>query len=59
PATGSALRSGGTGTTLPGKTGTRVGSFFGGSLAGTTFLGAIAPDAAAPWYAGWTAYYRN
>ncbi|MFM8603702.1 MAG: fibronectin type III domain-containing protein [Gemmatimonadota bacterium] len=59
PATGSALRSGGTGTTLPGKTGTRVGSFFGGSLAGTTFLGAIAPDAATPWYAGWTAYFRN
>jgi len=59
PATGSALRSGGTGTTLPGRTGTRVGSFFGGSLAGTTFLGAIAPDAATPWYAGWTAYFRN
>jgi len=59
PATGSALRSGGTGTTLPGKTGTRVGSFFGGSLAGTIFLGAIAPDAATPWYAGWTAYFRN
>jgi len=59
PATGSALRSGGTGTTLPGKTGTRVNNFFGGSLAGTTFLGAIAPDAAAPWYAGWTTYFRN
>ena len=27
--------------------------------AGTTFLGAIAPDAAAPWYAGWTTYFRN
>ena len=59
PATGSALRTGGTGATLPGRVGNRVSNFFGGSLDGTTYLGAIAPDAATQWYAGWTAYYRN
>jgi chitodextrinase len=59
PAVGSALRAGGTGATLPGLTGNRVGGFFGGSLAGTTYLGAIEPDAATQWYAGWTVYYRN
>jgi len=59
PAAGAAIRTGGTGTTLPGLTGNRVANFFGGSLAGTTYLGAIAPDAATQWYAGWTAYYRN
>jgi hypothetical protein len=59
PAAASALRAGGTGGTLPGLTGNRVANFFGASLAGTTYLGAIEPDAATQWYAGWTAYYRN
>ncbi len=59
PAAASALRAGGTGTTLPGLTGNRVANFFGGTLAGTTYLGAIEPDAATQWYAGWTAYFRN
>lgn len=59
PATGSPLRTGGTGTTLPGRVPNRVSNFFGGTLAGTTFRGAIAPDAATQWYAGWTTYYRN
>ncbi len=59
PAVGSALRTGGTGATLPGLTGNRVANFFGGSLAGTAFLGAIQPDAPTQWYAGWTTYLRN
>lgn len=59
PAAASALRTGGTGGTLPGLTGNRVANFFGAPLAGTTYLGAIQPDAATQWYAGWTAYYRN
>lgn len=59
PATGSALRTGGTGTTLPGRVPTRVNNFFGGTLAGTTFRGAVEPDVATPWYAGWTTYFRN
>jgi hypothetical protein len=59
PAAGSALRTGGTGATLPGRAANRVGNFFGGSLAGTAYRGAIAPDAAPQWYAGWTTYYRN
>ncbi len=59
PAAGSAIRTGGTGTTLPGRIGNRVSNFFGGSLAGTTYRGAVEPDATTPWYAGWTVYYRN
>lgn len=59
PATGSALRSGGTGTTLPGLVPNRVSNFFGGTLAGTAYRGAVAPDVATPWYAGWTTYFRN
>ncbi len=59
PAAGVAIRTGGTGATLPGLVPNRVASFFGGTLAGTTYRGAIEPDAATQWYAGWTTYYRN
>jgi hypothetical protein len=59
PAAGVAIRTGGTGATLPGLTPTRVMNFFGGTLAGTTYRGAVEPDVATPWYAGWTVYYRN
>lgn len=62
PAAGTAgqlLREGGTGTTLPGRIGPRVTNFFGGTLAGTTYVGAIDPASTDPWYAGWTTYFRN
>lgn len=59
PAAGSALRTGGTGATLPSLIGNRVTNYFGGTMAGTTYRGAVEPDAASPWYAGWTAYFRN
>lgn len=59
PSVGSAIRTGGTGTTLPGLVGNRVNNYFGGTLAGTTYRGAVAPDAPTLWYAGWTTYYRN
>jgi hypothetical protein len=59
PAAGASIRTGGTGTTLPGLVGNRVNNYFGGTLAGTTYRGAVEPDAASPWYAGWTAYFRN
>jgi hypothetical protein len=36
-----------------------VSNYFGGSLAGTTYRGAVEPDVATPWYSGWTVYYRN
>lgn len=58
PAVGSPIRTGGTGATLPGLVPNRVNNYFGGTLAGTTFRGAVAPDVAA-WYEGWTTYYRN
>lgn len=59
PAAGSAIRTGGTGTTLPGLIGNRVNNYFGGTMVGTTYRGAVEPDVATPWYAGWTVYYRN
>ncbi len=59
PAAGSAIRTGGTGTTLPGLIGNRVTNYFGGTMLGTTYRGAVEPDVATPWYAGWTVYYRN
>lgn len=59
PAVGSPLRTGGTGATLPGLVPNRVTNFFGGTMAGTTYRGAVEPDVATPWYAGWTTYYRN
>ena len=58
-AAGQLLREGGTGTTLPGRIGPRVTNFFGGTLAGTTYVGAIDPASTDPWYAGWTTYFRN
>jgi len=59
PAAGSILATGGTGTTLPGRIPTRVTNYFGGTMAGTTYVGAVDPAAATPWTAGWTTYYRN
>jgi len=62
PATGAAgdlLRTGGTGATLPGRIPQRVTNFFGATMAGTTYVGAVDPASTDPWYAGWTTYYRN
>ena len=59
PAAGASIRTGGTGATLPGRVGSRVTNFFGSTMVGTTYRGAVEPDAASPWYAGWTTYYRN
>ena len=59
PVAGSLLTTGGTGTTLPGRVPQRVTNFFGGTMAGTTFVGAADPAAADKWWTGWTAYYRN
>jgi len=59
PAAGSILATGGTGTTLPGRIPTRVTNYFGGTMAGTTYVGALDPAATTPWTAGWTTYFRN
>ncbi len=59
PATGSILRTGGTGTTFPGLIPNRISNYFGGSLVGTSYVGAVDPASTDPWYAGWTTYYRN
>lgn len=59
PVAGSLLTTGGTGTTLPGRVPQRVTNFFGGTMAGTTFVGAVDPAATDKWWTGWTAYYRN
>jgi chitodextrinase len=59
PAAAVSIRTGGTGATLPGLVGTRVTNFFGGTMAGTTYRGAVEPDVATPWYSGWTTYLRN
>lgn len=59
PVAGSLLTTGGTGATLPGRVPTRVTNFFGGTMAGTTFVGAADPAATDKWWTGWTAYYRN
>jgi hypothetical protein len=58
-AAGDLLRTGGTGATLPGRIPQRVTNFFGATMAGTTYVGAIDPASTDPWYAGWTTYYRN
>jgi hypothetical protein len=59
PSTGSILRTGGTGATFPGLIPNRVANYFGGTLAGTSYVGAVDPASTDPWYAGWTTYYRN
>ncbi len=59
PATGSILRTGGTGTTFPGRIPQRVTNFFGGTMESTSYIGAIDPAATMEWYAGWTRYYLN
>ena len=58
-AAGQPLREGGTGPTLPNIISNRLGNFFGGSVTGTTYVGAIDPASTDPWYAGWTTYFRN
>jgi hypothetical protein len=59
PAAAVAIRTGGTGGTLPAPLSNRVSNYFGGTLAGTTYRGAVEPDAVTQWYSGWTVYYRN
>jgi hypothetical protein len=58
PAVGSAARTGGmaafTGTPIAG----RVTAFFGGSITGTSYVGAQDP-AGAKWWQGWTSYAQN
>jgi len=44
---------------LPGRIPTRVTNYFGGTMAGTTYVGAVDPAATTPWTAGWTTYFRN
>lgn len=57
PASGSALTSGGM-ATLTGKAAARTANYFGGSMPGTTYIGAAEPGGV-KWWAGWTAYARN
>ncbi len=59
PAAGSILRTGGTGPVFSGRIANRVTNFFGATMLGTTYIGAIDPDATDPWYAGWTRYFQN
>jgi hypothetical protein len=59
PAAGSILTTGGTGSTLPGRIPQRVTNFFGGTLQGTSYIGAADPAASDKWWTGWTVYYRN
>lgn len=58
PAVGSAARTGGmaafTGTPIAG----RVTAFFGGTIAGTSYVGAQDPSGA-KWWQGWTSYAQN
>lgn len=54
PVAGSAAASGGL-TTFTGKLQARAGS----AVAGTSYLGAVEPGAATPWYAGWTRYSQQ
>lgn len=60
PAAGAAaaIRTGGLATFAAPLTG-RMTNYFGGTLAGTAYRGAMDPAATAPWYAGWTVYTRN
>ncbi len=37
----------------------RVQDFFGGAMPATSYVGAVDPSAATPWYQGWTRWYRN
>ena len=59
PVAGSLLTTGGTGATLPGRIPSRVTNFFGGTMLGTTFVGAADPAATDKWWSGWTVYFRN
>jgi hypothetical protein len=52
-----ALSSGGI-TTLPARVQARAGTYFGGAMAATTYIGAADP-AGTKWWAGWTSYARN
>jgi len=37
----------------------RVTSYFGGTMAGTAYVGAVDPASSARWYEGWTTWVRN
>jgi hypothetical protein len=37
----------------------RVASFFGGTMSGTAYVGAVDPSSSARWYEGWTNWVRN
>lgn len=37
----------------------RTQNYFGNSWVYTTYLGAVDPAAATPWYTGWTVYTTN
>jgi hypothetical protein len=60
PAAGApaAVRTGGLATFAAPLAG-RMASYFGGTLVGTAYRGAVDPAATARWYAGWTVYARN
>jgi hypothetical protein len=57
PAAGSALTAGGM-TTFSARIAARTQNFFGGSMQGTSYLGAADP-AGTKWWQGWTTYARN
>lgn len=60
PSANAITRTGGTGATLPGLIPNRVANFFGGTMQGTTYIGAADPAGGATrWWEGWSRYYRN
>jgi hypothetical protein len=58
PSASSPLRTGGL-TTFPARVQARVANYFGATLAGTSYRGAVDPAAATKWWQGWTSYARN
>lgn len=58
PAAGSALSAGGMATFAGTPLAGRVNSYFGGTLSGTAYRGAVDP-AGTKWWQGWTNYARN
>jgi hypothetical protein len=57
PAAGSVLGTGGL-STFTGALAARTANYFGGTLTGTSYRGAVAPGGTA-WWQGWTSYARN
>jgi hypothetical protein len=58
PATASAARTGGLSAFTGTKIAARVAGYFGGTMLGTTYIGAADPNGA-KWWAGWTSYATN